>query len=197
MYAKATHRYYSMKWELVGMHRITDRKAMDLFPHVLYVHVLSHFIPFCINWSSVLTKLLDSKWWSKIKPFLPATQDSHMITASSLELIYLLSLFGMFYLNLEDSSAIPALNNTCSGQQSQNPQAGIVESQKHRAGRDLKRSFSPSSCPWSELPFWADTHPATGLPCRSFAASPAICPTMLPYPYLIMFSLKWNTNFPD
>lgn len=129
------------------MHRITDRKAMDLFPHVLYVHVLSHFIPFCINWSPVLTKLLYSKWWSKIKPFLPATQDSHMITVSSLELIYLLSLLGMLHLNLEGSSAIPALNNTCSGQQSQKPQAGIVESQKHRAGRDLKRSFSPSSCP--------------------------------------------------
>lgn len=58
-YAKATHRCYSMNSELVGMQRITDRKGLSLFPHVL--QVLSHVILFYILWSPVLTELSHSK----------------------------------------------------------------------------------------------------------------------------------------
>lgn len=51
------------------MHRITDRKGVDLFPYLLcsnasiiyLVLVHSHFILFHIYWTPVLTKLLYSK----------------------------------------------------------------------------------------------------------------------------------------
>lgn len=44
-----------MKRELVGRHRRADRKGEDLF-HMSHMHVLSHLIPFCVNWSPALTK---------------------------------------------------------------------------------------------------------------------------------------------
>lgn len=147
------------------MHRMTDRKGADLFPYLLcssapIIHlalVHSYFIPFHIYWTPVFTKLSYSKEFTyrigimHIKPFLPATQGRHSITLPSLELIYLFSQLSTFYLNLEGSFATLAWNNPCSGQQTQNPQAGIVEPQSQKRPQEVIESLP--------LPYDQTSHP--------------------------------------